>query len=378
MVSTKKDPVLAVVSLSGGNDGLNTVIPYNNPNYRDYRPTLGIPEDQIVPFTSELGFHPAFALLKKYWDAGKLAVIQGIGYPNGSLSHFRSMDIWATCEPEILGVEGWLGRLIKAIDPNGENVLTGVNFGRGMPRAIAMEGVAVASVGDLNSYGLLTDIEREDQREEALDLFGRMYAPAIGRGAVNDFIRRTGIEAMKGADILTTAPEKYHSEIEYLLGNIGGYLRDMVQVHNAAFGARVLFTTAPYNIFDTHANQAVGHSNLLRDVAVNVDSFMSDMRQLNISDNVTMLLYSEFGRRAMDNGSGTDHGTGGVAFVIGENVKGGLYGEYPSLERNQLEDGGNLLHNIDFRSVYTTVLERWMGVDAKPIVGGSFETLDFL
>ncbi|MCZ6547292.1 MAG: DUF1501 domain-containing protein [Deltaproteobacteria bacterium] len=378
MVSTKKDPVLAVVSLSGGNDGLNTVIPYNNPNYRDYRPALGIPEDQIVPFTSELGFHPAFAPLKKYWDEGKLAVIQGIGYPNGSLSHFRSMDIWATCEPEILGVEGWLGRLIKAIDPNGENVLTGVNFGRGMPRAMAMEGVAVASVGDLNNYGLLTDIEREDQREEALDLFGRMYAPAIGRGAVNDFIRRTGIEAMKGADILTTAPGKYHSEIEYLLGNIGGYLRDMVQVHNAEFGARVLFTTAPYNIFDTHANQAVGHSNLLRDVAVNVDSFMSDMRQLNISDNVTMLLYSEFGRRAMDNGSGTDHGTGGVAFVIGENVKGGLYGEYPSLERNKLEDGGNLLHNIDFRSAYTTVLERWMGVDAKPIVGGSFETLDFL
>ncbi len=378
MVSTKKDPVLAVVSLSGGNDGLNTVIPYNNPNYRDYRPALGIPEDQIVPFTSELGFHPAFAPLKKYWDEGKLAVIQGIGYPNGSLSHFRSMDIWATCEPEILGVEGWLGRLIKAIDPNGENVLTGVNFGRGMPRAMAMEGVAVASVGDLNNYGLLTDIEREDQREEALDLFGRMYAPAIGRGAVNDFIRRTGIEALKGADILTTAPGKYHSEIEYLLGNIGGYLRDMVQVHNAEFGARVLFTTAPYNIFDTHANQAVGHSNLLRDVAVNVDSFMSDMRQLNISDNVTMLLYSEFGRRAMDNGSGTDHGTGGVAFVIGENVKGGLYGEYPSLERNQLEDGGNLLHNIDFRSAYTTVLERWMGVDAKPIVGGSFETLDFL
>ena len=378
MVSTKKDPVLAVVSLSGGNDGLNTVIPYNNPNYRDYRPTLGIPEDQIVPITSELGFHPAFAPLKKYWDEGKLAVIQGIGYPNGSLSHFRSMDIWATCEPEILGVEGWLGRLIKAIDPNGENVLTGVNFGRGMPRAMAMEGVAVASVGDLNNYGLLTDIEREDQREEALDLFGRMYAPAIGSGVVNDFIRRTGIEAMKGADILTTAPGKYHSEIEYLLGNIGGYLRDMVQVHNAEFGARVLFTTAPYNIFDTHANQAVGHSNLLRDVAVNVDSFMSDMRQLNISDNVTMLLYSEFGRRAMDNGSGTDHGTGGVAFVIGENVKGGLYGEYPSLERNKLEDGGNLLHNIDFRCAYTTVLERWMGVDAKPIVGGSFETLDFL
>jgi len=378
MVSTKKDPVLAVISLSGGNDGLNTVIPYNDPNYRDNRPALGIPEDQIVHLTNEIGLHPSFAPLKKYWDQGKLAIIQGVGYPHGSLSHFRSMDIWATCEPDTLGVEGWLGRVIKALDPTGENVLTAVNFGRGMPRSLAMEGVPVASVGDLTSYGLLTDIEKENEREEALDLFGRMYAPAIGKGAVNDFIRRTGIEAMKGADILGTAPAKYNSEIEYLLGNIGGYLKDMVQVHNAQFGTRVFFTTAPYNIFDTHANQAVGHSNLLSDVAVNVDSYMSDLRQLDISDNVTTLLYSEFGRRAKDNGSGTDHGTGGVAFVIGENVKGGLYGEYPSLKDNELEDGGNLQHNTDFRSIYTTLLEKWMDLDAKPIVGGSYEKLGFL
>ena len=378
MVSTKKDPVLAVVSLSGGNDGLNTVIPYNNTRYRDYRPFLGIPEEEIIPITSELGFHPALAPLKKYWDEGKLAILQGIGYPHGSLSHFRSMDIWATCEPDILGVEGWLGRVIKAIDPARENVLTGVNFGRGLPRSLAMEGVAVASVGDLGNYGLLTEIEREEDRAQALDLFGRMYSPAIGTGPVNDFIRRTGIEALKGADILSTAPEKYHSEVEYMHSAIGGYMRDMVQVHNAEFGTRVLFTTAPYNAFDTHATQAVGHANLLQDVARNVDSFMTDLRQLNISDNVTMLLYSEFGRRAMDNGSGTDHGTGGVAFVIGENVRGGLYGEYPSLEPNGLEEGGNLLHNLDFRSAYTTLLERWMGLDAKPIVGGSYEQIGFI
>jgi uncharacterized protein (DUF1501 family) len=221
-------------------------------------------------------------------------------------------------------------------------------------------------------------MEKENEREEALDLFGRMYAPAIGRGAVNDFIRRTGVEAMKGADTLSTAPGMYHSEVEYLLGNIGGYLRDMVQVHNADFGTRIFFTTAPYNIFDTHANQAVGQSNLLKDVAFNVDAFMTDLRQLSISENVTTLLYSEFGRRAIDNGSGTDHGTGGVAFVIGENVKGGLYGEYPSLEPSGLEEGGNLLHNNDFRSTYTTLLENWMGLDAKPIVGGSFEKHGFI
>jgi len=378
MVSTSNDPVLAVISLSGGNDGMNTVIPFTNPHYRDYRPALGVPEDQIIPITDQLGFHPSMAPLKKYWDEGHLAIIQGIGYPNGSLSHFRSMDIWATCEPEELGLTGWLGSVIQDVDPNGENVLTGINFGSGLPRSLAKEGVAVASVGDLSSYGLLTEIDLESQRLEALDLFGRMYAPAIGQGAVDDYIRRTGIEALKGADILGTAPGKYRSEVEYPSSAMGGYLRDMAQVHNADFGTRVLFTTAPYNIFDTHANQAVGHANLLLDVATSIDSFMTDIRQLDKSDNVTLFFYSEFGRRAMDNGSGTDHGTGGVAFVLGDHVKGGLYGEYPSLEPNKLEDGGNLQWQVDFRSAYTTLLDRWMGLDAKAIVGGNFEGLNFI
>ena len=378
MVSTNNDPVLAVFSLMGGNDGLNTVVPFTNPYYRDHRPNLGIAEDQVIPITDELGFHPSFAPMKKYWDEGKLAILLGIGYPNPSLSHFRSMDIWATCEPDTLELEGWLGRTIKAVDTNVENVLTGVNFGRGLPRAMAMDGVPVATVGDLSNYGLLTDIERAENREAVLDLFGRMYAPRVGKGRVKDFIRRTGIEAMKGADILTTAPGKYQSEMEYMDGSIGGYLRDMVQVHNAGFGTRVLFTASPYNGFDFHSNQLGGQSAQLHDVATNVDTFMADLRQQNISDNVVMLLYSEFGRRAIDNGSGTDHGTGGIAFVIGEQVKGGLYGEYPSLKPEGLQEGGNLQYNLDFRSAYTTILESWMGLDAKPIVGGAYENIGFL
>ena len=378
MVSTVKDPVLAVMSLSGGNDGLNTVIPYNNSKYRDYRPSLSIASESIIPINDQLGLHPAMAPLKKYWDEGHLAIIVGVGYPNGSLSHFRSMDIWATCEPDELGLTGWLGSVIHDVDPRGENVLTGVNFGRGLPRSLAKEGVAVASVGDLSTYGLLTDMGIEDQRAEALDLFGRMYAPAIGQGAVDDYIRRTGIEALQGADILSAAPGLYTSDVEYASTAMGGYLRDMAQVHNADFGTRVMFTTAPYNIFDTHANQSVGHANLLQDVSVNVDAFITDLRQLGKSDNLTLFFYSEFGRRAMDNGSGTDHGTGGVAFAIGDHVKGGIYGEYPSLEEGKLEDGGNLQHNVDFRSPYPTLLDRWMGLDAKSIVGGDFETLDFI
>ncbi len=378
MVSNKKDPVLAVFSLSGGNDFMNTVIPYTNPLYRDYRPTLAVPEDQVIPISDELGFHPAMAALKKYWDEGKLAIILGIGYPHPSLSHFRSMDIWATCEPDELGLIGWLGSVIQEIDPKGENVLTGVNFGRGLPRSMAKDRVPVASVGDLSNYGLLTDIEETGQRDQALDLFGRMYAPVIGRGVVSDYIRRTGLEAMAGADILATAPGKYNSTVEYGNSAVGGYLKDMVQVHNAGFGSRVIFTTAPYNIFDTHANQAVGHSNLLMDISTNIDCFMTDLREQQISDNVMLFFYSEFGRRAMDNGSGTDHGTGGVAFALGEHVKGGIYGEYPALELGKLEDGGNLQHNVDFRSAYSTILERWMGMDANSIVGGTYEQLDFL
>ena len=373
MVSTIKDSVLAVLSLSGGNDGLNTVIPRTKGRYRDYRPTLAIAEDQIIPINDELGFHPTMAPLKKFWDEGKLAIFLGIGYPNASYSHFRSMDIWHTCEPDTLGTEGWLGRAIKDLDPNAENVLTGVNFGRGLPRALVKDGVPVASVGDLETYGLLTGIEGEDQRSQALDVFGRMYSPAIGRGAVIDYIRNTGTDALKGADILATAPDKYSSNVEYSSSSVGQYMKNIAQTHLAGFGTRVLFTTSPYNGFDTHANQALLQAGLWNDVSNTVETFMTDLRDHQASDNVTLLLFTEFGRRISDNGSGTDHGAGGIAFAVGEQVKGGIYGEYPSLEPSQQEEGGNLKFNLDFRSVYTSILEDWFGLDPKAIVGGSFE-----
>ena len=378
MVSTQKDPVLAVLSLSGGNDGLNTVIPYTNPLYRDYRPKLGIPEGQVIPLNDELGFHPTMGPLKKFWDEGKLAIFLGVGYNNPSYSHFRSMDIWHTCEPDKIGTEGWLGRALKEIDPNAENVLTGVNFGRGLPRALVMEGVPVASVGNLETYGLLTGIEGENQRDQALDVFGRMYSPAVGRSAVLDYIHSTGTNALKGADILATAPDKYTSNVEYSSTVVGQYMKNIAQTHLAEFGSRVLYTTSPYNGFDTHANQAVLHSGLWSDVSNNVETFMADLKDHDASDNVVLLMFTEFGRRIGDNGSGTDHGAGGVAFAVGDHVKGGIYGEYPSLEPSQQEEGGNLRFNTDFRSIYTTIIEDWFRMDAQPIVGGSYEKVKFL
>ncbi len=378
MVSTKKDNVLAILSLSGGNDGLNTIIPYNSGLYRDFRPTLGIAENQIIPLNDELGLHPTMAPLKRFWDAGKLAIFLGIGYPSPSYSHFRSMDIWHTCEPDKVGVEGWLGQVIKEIDPNAENVLTGVNFGRGLPRALAKEGVPVASVGNLETYGLLTGIEGEDQRAQALDVFGRMYGPTIGSSYTLDYIRRTGTDALKGADILATAPDKYTSSVEYSSTAIGQYMKNIAQTHLAEFGTRVLFTTSPYNGFDTHANQASDHARLWTDVSNTVETFFEDLREHQASDNVLLFMFSEFGRRVADNGSGTDHGASSVAFVVGEDVKGGIYGTYPSLEPNEQEDGGNLKSSMDFRSVYTTILEDWMHLDPVPIVGGNYEKIPFL
>ncbi|MQG08716.1 MAG: DUF1501 domain-containing protein [SAR202 cluster bacterium] len=377
MTSTTKDPVLAVLSLSGGNDGLSTVIPHSNGLYRDYRPTLAVPDDQVIKLTDDIGLHPTMAPLKKYWDEGKMAIFLGVGYPNPSYSHFRSMDIWHTCEPDKIGTEGWLGRAIKELDPKGENVLTGVNFGRGLPRALAMEGVPVASVGDLETYGLLTGIDGDAQRNDALDVFGRMYGPTIGSSYALDYIRRTGTDALKGADILAKAPEMYSSDLEYSASAVGQYMKNIAQTHLADFGTRVLYTTSPYNGFDTHANQAQAHSALWTDVSANVDTFITDIRQADKSDNVTLFMFSEFGRRVTDNGSGTDHGAGSVAFAIGDHVKGGVYGEYPSLEQGDLLEGGNLNHSTDFRSLYTGILEDWFGLDAKPLVGYEMEKVSF-
>ncbi len=376
MTSTKKDPVLAVLQLSGGNDALNTIIPYSNPLYADNRPSVRVSEDQVLPINDQIAFNPAMAPIKELYDQGKVAIIQGVGYPNPNRSHFRSMDIWHTCEPETVGNEGWLGRAIRDLDPTGENVLTGVNFGRGLPRSLAAPGVPVASVGNLETYGVLTGIE-DDQREEALDIFSRMYSPAMGRGQVMDYLSHTGMDALKGADILSTAPEKYSSTVEYGGNSVAQYMRNIAQTHIAGFGTRFLYTTAPYNSFDTHAGQMVGHSRLWSEVSAAVQDFQSDLEENDAADNMTLLVFTEFGRRVHDNGSGTDHGSGGVAFVIGNNVKGGLYGEYPSLDESKLLEG-DLHFNNDFRGLYSTLLENWIGIDAKTIVGGNFEKMDFI
>ena len=372
MTSTKKDPVLVVLQLSGGNDALNTVVPHGDPLYYDNRPNVRVPEDQVLKIDDNVGLNPNMGPMKKIYDEGKMAIIQGVGYPNPNRSHFRSMDIWHTCEPDTQGTEGWLGRTIKEIDPNKENVLTAVNFGRGLPRALAAPGVPVASVGNLATYGVLTGIEGEDQRADALDVFSRIYSPTLGRSMVVDYLSQTGMDALKGADILSTAPESYSSTVEYGSDVVGQYMKNIAQVHLAGFGTRILYTTAPYNSFDTHAGELAAHAKLWTDTSNAISDFYDDLREHNASDNVLLLVFTEFGRRVHDNGSGTDHGSGGMAFLIGDHVNGGLYGEYPSLEESKLLEG-DLHFNNDFRGIYTSIIEDWMNMDAKPIVNGGFE-----
>ena len=377
MTATKKDPVLVVLQLSGGNDALNTLVPHGDPLYYDNRPSVRVPEGQALDLDGYVGLNPNMGPMKRLYDEGKMAVIQGVGYANPNRSHFRSMDIWHTCEPDKQGTEGWLGRAIREMDPSKENVLTGVNFGRGLPRALAAPGVPVASVGNLATYGVLTGIEADEQRTEALDIFSKMYSPTIGRSSVVDYLSQTGMDALKGADILSTAPEMYSSSVEYGDDVVAQYMKNIAQVHLAGFGTRILYTTAPYNSFDTHAGELAAHASLWTNTSHAIGDFMDDLREHDASDNVTLLVFTEFGRRVHDNGSGTDHGSGGVAFVIGDNVKGGLYGEYPSLEEDKLLEG-DLHFNNDFRSIYTDLLEGWMGLDAQPLVNGQFEKFNFI
>ena len=370
MATTKKDPVLVVLQLTGGNDYLNTVIPFTDPLYRDNRPAVGVAEDRILKLNDQVGLHPTMGPMKNLWDRGNLAIIHGVGYANAPRSHFRSMDIWHTCEPDKLGTEGWLGRATKEIDPNKENVVTTVSFGPSLPRALALPGVPVACVDDLDNFGLLTGINEAEQRDKILDRFTRLYSPTIGTGAVMDYLGQTGLDSMKAADILKVAPEIYSSTVEYPDTTIASKLKGISQVHQANLGTRIFY--CDHGSFDSHSNQVGMHDKLWIDVSQAVESFFDDLRENDAADNVIMLMFTEFGRRVHDNGSGTDHGAGGVAFLAGDAIKGGEYGEYPSLRPEHLEQG-DLVPHTDFRSVYTAIAEDWMGMDAQTLVGGVFE-----
>ena len=378
MTATKKDPVVVILQLTGANDYLNTIIPYNNGEYYDNRPKVNIPQDTVLPIDDDLAFNPNMAPLKKMYDDGNVAIIHGIGFENSPRSHFRAMDIWHTCEPEVVGTEGWVAKVVRDLDPTGENVLKCVNFGQGLPRALALRGVPITSVSNLESYGVMSSVPGmtgEQDRARLLDRFARMYAPAIGAGATMDYLGQTGRDALKGADIIKAAPEQYTSTIEYADNGIAKYLRDVARVHTANLGTQIFYTA--HGPFDTHFNQPPMHARLWTEVSSAISDFFDDLREHDAADNLVMMIFTEFGRRVRDNGTGTDHGAGGGAFIIGDNVKGGMYGTYPSLKPEDLNQG-DLDPNYDFRGFYSSVIDQWLGLDPVPIVGGQFEQVQFV
>ena len=376
MATTKKDPVLVILQLTGANDYLNTIVPYTNGLYWDNRPKVNIPEDLVVPIDDELAFRSDMDSFKGLYDQGKLAIINGIGFEDSPRSHFRAMDIWHTCEPDKIGIDGWVAKVIRDLDPGGENVLKGVNFGQGLPRAMTMRGVSVTSVNHLATYGVFSSVRSSEQeRAQLLDSFARMYAPAIGTGPTMEYLGQTGVDALKGADIIKVAPELYSSTVEYGNTAISTALKDVAQVHLAGLGTQVFYTS--YGPFDTHFNQSGSHAKLWIDVSEAVDGFFADLREHDAGENVVMMVFSEFGRRVRDNGTGTDHGAAGVAFAIGDRVKGGMYGAYPSLKPEDLTQG-DLASSYDFRGFYSTLVDKWLGLDPVPIVGGQFEQMAFV
>ena len=227
----------------------------------------------------------------------------------------------------------------------------------------------------MDNYGLLPGISEPEQRNKILDRFARLYSPAIGTSAVMDYLGQTGLDTLEGAHILKEAPKMYQSDVEYPDSSIAKKLKGIAQVHMANLGTRIFYVD--HGSFDSHSNQTGMHDKLWNDVSHSLDAFLDDLRAHGVDDNVTVLMFTEFGRRTHDNGSGTDHGAGGAAFMFGANVKGGQYSEYPSMEVNDLEQG-DVVPNYDYRGLYTTVIEDWMGLDGKAVVGGTYEKLGIL
>lgn len=370
--------LLVIIQLNGGNDGLNTVIPYGNGLYYDARPKLAVPPTDVLVLNDQLGLHPKCTSLKRLYDAGRVAIVQGVGYPNANRSHFRSTDIWMTANPDTVEKTGWLGRYLDESIARFHGVkLPAANIGGTLPLTLVGEKVVVPSIASLESYQFLTDARYPQEREQRLQLFRAINGQPFENAYV-EYLAQTGIGAQQSAAELQTAVKKYHSTVEYPKDPFAQGLRLIAQIIAGGIGTQILYVTI--GGFDTHAEQntaRVNHPMLLDTVDKGLDAFYQDISQMGVADNIVMMTFSEFGRRVRENGSlGTDHGTAAPMLILGNRVKGGLHGEYPSLTK--LDDNGDLIYTVDFRSVYATILEDWLGADAQAVLGRKFEKLGFI
>jgi uncharacterized protein (DUF1501 family) len=365
--------ILVMIELNGGNDGINTVIPFTDPAYYSKRPTLAIAKDKVLDIGGSVGLHPNMTAMKKLWDAGQVAVIHGCGYPNADQSHFRSMDIWQTAVPDKVATLGWLGRYLDQITDDDENALYGVAFLENMPRAFRGERSQVPSVPNLEAYRYQTDPNFPEDRKRQLQAFTQISShvpidvPYVG------LVQRNIIDAYTTAERLQAAGV-YRPTVTYPNSGLANGLKLVAEVIVKQFGTHLFYVSI--GGFDTHASQAGQHANLLRDLSNAVSTFFQDLKNQGAGDNVLAVTFSEFGRRIEENGSGgTDHGECAPMFAIGGKVKGGFYGKLPSLT---VTHDGNQMYTTDFRRVYATILERWLAADSAAVLGNTFDPVPFL
>jgi len=366
--SAEKHPerILVVVELSGGNDGLNTVVPYGDATYYRARPNLGIPDRQVIKISEGFGFHPSMVGFERLYKDGHLAVVHGCGYDHPSLSHFSSMGFWHTGVPNGGETRGWLGRLADdRYDGAARNMI--VNVGNSQSLAVRSS----------RHSPLVFDDPARFRREGTDDEKQTLAALSHTRTTTNstlEFLATTAQNATVSSDFVRQASAAYRTPVDYGVGGGLGNLQKVAALIAAGMPTRLYYVTYAGNSFDTHVQQADLHNRLLMYTADAVRGFMEDMTRLGRADEVALMMFTEFGRRVEENGSlGTDHGTATPMFVVGKGVKGGFYGAHPSL--TDLDDG-NMKMTTDFRRVYATAIKEWLGYDDTELVlKGRFEPL---
>ena len=365
-VEAHRERIMVVVELSGGNDGLNTVVPTGDDEYYRVRPNLGIPATQAIPIADGFGFHPSLLGFERLYKDGMMAVVHGCGYDNPSLSHFSSMGYWHSGVPNGGEQLGWVGRVAdNAYDHDAQGNII-VNIGTRQSPAVQARYHQPLVFNDPRSFRRVgSDAEKqaiEGLRADSPD------NPALA------FLAATATNAVRSSQFVREAAAGYSTPIDYGIGGLSPQLRRVAALINAEMPTRLYYVSYQGNSFDTHVHQADPHARLLAYTADAVRGFVEDLKRIGRASDVAIVMFTEFGRRVEENASlGTDHGTATPMFVIGAGVTGGLYGRHPSL--TDLDDG-NLKMTTDFRRVYATMIEEWLGFsDTQSILRGSFQPL---
>ena len=359
--------ILVVVEMAGGNDGLNTVVPFADDAYHKARPTLGISRSDVVTINDQLGLHSALRGFADLLNDGHLAIVQGVGYDNPNRSHFESMDIWHTCQhKEENRVDGWLGRYLEASGLNHGTDPSGLHLGADkQPFALMSRNVRVPSIRSLEQFRL-NGVDREQFRQAVQELTS---ARTEDDNDLLGFVQTSTTSAIAASKRIEATGKSYKPSSEYPATALGEKLNTVAGLIVSGLTTQVYYVQV--DGFDTHSQQANAHAGLLRQVGDAVKAFTNDMIAQKLGDRIAVMCFSEFGRRVSENASeGTDHGTAGPMFVAGTKLNAGLVGSHPSMD--DLLDG-DLKHHTDFRKVYASILNNWMGCDSEAILKGSYD-----